>query len=328
MGSMLGCIMHKRNGISEEGRIRLQEAPQYIFVQGETMNIKIKDLSKMYAKEQWAIEKMNLSISKGMFGLLGPNGAGKSTLMQILATLLPATEGEVYFGDLRLGKDDHEIRRMLGYLPQEFGLYQKLTGEEFLHYIAMIKGMRDYTSRKLQVDELLERVNLTDKRKAKIKTYSGGMKQRIGIAQALLGKPNVIIVDEPTSGLDPEERNRFRNFLGEISEDRIVLLSTHIVGDIESSCSNLAIMKSGHILYQGNPDDLLARYKGMVWTGYISDRDIIRYSEQGTVVNKRKTKDGYEVRVISEKKPFEEAFVSSVGLEDAYILLVGGTTHV
>lgn len=269
-----------------------------------------------------------------MFGLLGPNGAGKSTLMQILATLLPPTSGTIKIGEYTIGRDDHEIRRILGYLPQQFGLYQKLTGEEFLTYIAMIKGIKDPSERKKQVTNMLEQVNLGDKRNKKIKTYSGGMKQRIGIAQALLGNPKLIIVDEPTAGLDPEERIRFRNLLGELSRDRVVFLSTHIVGDIESSCENLAIMKKGNILFEGTPTSLLEEVKGRVWTGCVSDLELqeLQHEEKkskpfGKVISQRKTKDGYELRVLAQKAPFSGAVSSIAGLEDGYMSIMGGVSH-
>jgi len=262
-----------------------------------------------------------------MFGLLGPNGAGKSTLMQILATVLPPTSGEVRIGDYRIGKDDQHIRRLLGYLPQTFGLYAKLTGEEFLNYIAVLKGVHDVGARRLIVKQLLDKVNLADKAKQKIKSYSGGMKQRIGIAQALIGDPQVIIVDEPTAGLDPEERIRFRNLLEELSLERIVLLSTHIVADIETSCSRLAVLNKGKVSFQGTPDEMIAKVESKVWSGTVREDEVYLYKLNGKVVSRRKTSGGYELRLVSETMPFPGAERATAGLEDAYIYLAGSDAH-
>lgn len=288
------------------------------------MQITIDALTKSYGKGTKALQSISLTIGQGMFGLLGPNGAGKSTLMQILATLQPATSGEVRIGNLKLGRDDYEIRRLLGYLPQEFGVYKKLTAYEYLDYVALMKGISNKVSRKLQIEEMLERVNLISVRNKKIGGFSGGMKQRVGIAQALLGDPQVIIVDEPTAGLDPEERIRFRNLLGELSERKIVLLSTHIVGDIESSCSQLAIMRKGNILFQGSQDELLAQASQAVWTGTIPEAELVLLRNSHIVVSARKTQVGQEVRLLSPERPFSEAVAVAPGLEDAYMMVMGG----
>ncbi|WP_256760716.1 ABC transporter ATP-binding protein [Cohnella sp. WQ 127256] len=288
------------------------------------MKITIDALTKSYGKGTKALQSISLTIGQGMFGLLGPNGAGKSTLMQILATLQPATSGEVRIGNLKLGRDDYEIRRLLGYLPQEFGVYKKLTAYEYLDYVALMKGISNKVSRKLQIEEMLERVNLISVRNKKIGGFSGGMKQRVGIAQALLGDPQVIIVDEPTAGLDPEERIRFRNLLGELSERKIVLLSTHIVGDIESSCSQLAIMRKGNILFQGSQDELLAQASQAVWTGTIPEAELVLLRNSHIVVSARKTQAGQEVRLLSPERPFSEAIAVAPGLEDAYMMVMGG----
>jgi ABC-type multidrug transport system ATPase subunit len=261
-----------------------------------------------------------------MFGLLGPNGAGKSTLMQILATLLPPSEGEVKFGGLTLGQDDHEIRRLLGYLPQSFGLYNKLTGEEFLLYIAMLKGINTSSRGKL-VNELLDKVNLGPKAKSKIKTYSGGMKQRIGIAQAIMGDPQIIIVDEPTAGLDPEERIRFRDLLEELSSDRIVLLSTHIVADIESSCKQLAIMDKGKLLFNGTPNQLTDHVEGKVWLVDVKEEEWRAGLVLGRCVSRRKSGNGYELRIIADQVPFHTAKPVRPDMEDGYMAYVGGSVY-
>jgi ABC-2 type transport system ATP-binding protein len=292
------------------------------------MEITINNLCKSYGKGTNALQSVSLTIGKGMFGLLGPNGAGKSTLMQILATLLPPTSGEVRFGNLRLGKEDQHIRGLLGYLPQEFGVYKKLTAFEYLDYVALMKGISNNVARKLQIDEMLERVNLTGVRNKKIGGFSGGMRQRVGIAQALLGDPQAIIVDEPTAGLDPEERLRFRNLLGELSASKIVILSTHIVGDIESSCSRLAIMRKGNVLFQGTQEELLDRARDAVWTVTVPDEQLISLRNAFIVVSARKTQAGQEVRLLSSGRPLAEAVVAVPGLEDAYMMMTGGVANV
>lgn len=291
------------------------------------MNITIEGLTKAYKKHRLALDHIDLTITGGMFGLLGPNGAGKSTLMQIMATLLPATSGEVSFGTLRLGRDNHDIRRLLGYLPQYFGLYGKLTGEEFLTYIATLKGYSNDADRRKRVFGMLEKVNLTGKANQKIKTYSGGMKQRLGIAQALLGDPKVVIVDEPTAGLDPEERIRFRNILEDLSLERTVLLSTHIVADIETSCSAMAVMRQGRLLFSGKPEELLRDVAGTVWAGPVSEREWLAASARGRCVSKRKTLEGFEVRMIAPEHPFARAQLAEPGLEDGYMALTGDIVH-
>lgn len=291
------------------------------------MEIKITALSKRYAKERMALQDINLTIGKGLFGLLGPNGAGKSTLMQIMATVMSATSGQVEYGAYRIGKDNHQIRQLLGYMPQKLGLYEKLTGEEFLNYIALLKGMKDPVARRLKVRELLEKVNLGDKAKRKIKTYSGGMKQRIGIAQALIGDPQVMIVDEPTAGLDPKERIRFRDLLEELGLERTILLSTHIVADIETSCSGLAVMNQGQIVYQGTIPQLIEKVNGKVWTGQIHEEAVHTLVHKSSIVSRRRTADGYDIRMVADSAPFHGAVLVQPGLEDAYILLTGSGSH-
>jgi ABC-2 type transport system ATP-binding protein len=291
------------------------------------MMMEIIGLSKSYGKKHYALQNINLTLTKGLCGLLGPNGAGKSTLMQILATLLTFDSGRITFGDLKWGVDDHEIRRLLGYLPQQFGLYQKLTGEEFLDYIAIMKGIKDRSERKRQVDQVLERVRLVDKRNSKIKTYSGGMKQRIGIAQALLGGPQFLVVDEPTVGLDPEERLRFRNMLAELSRDRVVLLSTHIVSDIENVCDRVAVMQKGKVLFEGAPNELTRLAERKVWTGAIDFEALAGVRPKGIIISERNTVNGYELRMLADEEPFSGAETSSPSMEDAYLLLTGGESR-
>jgi ABC-2 type transport system ATP-binding protein len=285
------------------------------------MQIQITNLVKKYGLFK-AINGINLMIDKGLLGLLGANGAGKTTLMHILSTHQPATEGSVMIGDYRLGRDDQAIRSILGYLPQEFGLYKKLSGYEYLDYVAMMKGMTNSRKRKEAVGSLLEQVNLTGIAKKRMGSYSGGMKQRIGIAQALLGSPKLIIVDEPTAGLDLEERIRFRNLLGDLSTDRIVILSTHNVADIGSSCNQLAIMKEGRFVYQGTQEMLLERVKDQVWTGIVEESQYEAIKQQMKVISARKVAHGQEIRVLSDYKPFEHAQMARIGLEDAYINVI------
>lgn len=290
------------------------------------MELTITELTKSYKGGVRALDRVSLELGHGMFGLLGPNGAGKSTLMQIMATLLPPSEGEIRYGGYRIGRDDHEIRRLIGYLPQSFGLYNRLTGREFLDYIALLKGM-SAPDRRRKVAEVLERVNLQDKADQRIRTYSGGMKQRIGIAQAIIGDPQVIIVDEPTAGLDPQERVRFRELLEELAAGRIVLLSTHIVPDIENSCRRLAILTQGKIRFQGTPEELMTKVEGQVWSGVIQGTEGILRTVEGLCTRRRPTAAGYELRVLGRAKPFDGAVAVPPTLEDGYMLMAGGHAH-
>ncbi len=217
----------------------------------------VKGLSKTYPGGIRALENINLEISYGMFGLLGPNGAGKTTLMRIIATLLEPDKGEVIWKDINILKEPERFKRVLGYLPQEFGVYKNVSAYEMLEHFAYLKGFTSSKERKRLVDYLLDRVNLYKDRKRKLGEFSGGMKQRFGIAVALLGDPEVLIVDEPTAGLDPAERRRFLNLLSELGENRLVILSTHIVGDVEELCDDMAIIKDGRIIVRGKPDEII-----------------------------------------------------------------------
>jgi len=225
----------------------------------------ISNLSKTYPNGVKALDNVSLNLEKGMFGLLGPNGAGKSSLMRTLATLQEADSGTVDLDGIDVLNQPHEVRKILGYLPQEFGVYPKITAEHLLDHVALLKGITNGSQRKELVNYFLQKVNLYEKRKKAVKGFSGGMKQRVGIAQALIGDPKLIIVDEPTAGLDPGERNRFHNLLAEVGEEVIVILSTHIVDDVKELCTNMAIMNLGQIVYQGNPINALEDLKGMVW---------------------------------------------------------------
>ncbi len=291
-----------------------------VFLKGDNKmddRIEIKNVSKFYGKKQ-ALNDVSLSIGKGMFGLLGRNGAGKTTLMKTLAGLHPMSGGSITVCGVPISKVK-EIRSMTGYLPQEFSMYPSMTCEECLDYLGTLSGMSKVLRRK-RIDEMLVRVNLDEHRTKKVKQLSGGMKRRLGIAQALLHDPKVLIVDEPTAGLDPEERIRFRNLLGEVAEDRIVILSTHIVGDIEAACEKAAVMNDGRILHNGKVDDLLRAAEGMVWSAVVETRFLTQikllYPVTGMVMKDRDT----IVRFISEGTPdISGAEAVKPNLEDAYI---------
>jgi len=282
------------------------------------MEVVIRQLVKRYGSKE-VLNGINLTFGTGMFGLLGPNGAGKSTFMQILATVIPKTAGEVQIGPYKLGRNEREIRGLLGYLPQEFGVYRKLTGEEYLDYVASMKGIIDGKARRVAVAEMLQRVNLEDKRHLRIGKYSGGMRQRIGIAQALLGDPPFIIVDEPTAGLDPEERMRFRDLLSDLGKDRTVLLSTHVVADIDGNCESMAIMNAGRIVFHGTQDQMLQRVQGQVWTVQVGEAQLAELKEAKAIVTARRSGAGYEARVLANTAPLIGAVPETAGLEDGYM---------
>lgn len=254
------------------------------------MQLEIKDLSKTYSNGVRALKGVSLTISQGMFGLLGPNGAGKSSLMRTLATLQEADSGQVQLtglpeGDLDVLTQKDTVRRVLGYLPQEFGVYPRVTAESMLDHIASLKGIANGQERKEIVDGLLHKVNLYAVRKKNLGTYSGGMKQRFGIAQALIGQPRLIIVDEPTAGLDPAERNRFHNLLAEIGENTIVILSTHIVEDVTNLCSDMAIICLGEVVATGNPNDLVKDISGKIWQKSVEKSEIETYRQSYRIIS-------------------------------------------
>lgn len=285
--------------------------------------IEIKQLSKQYKKNEWALNELNLTIENGMFGLLGPNGAGKTTLIRILATLLKPTSGEVIMNGRSLRQAD-EIRKQIGYLPQFFQIYPQISGYDFLDYVGVMKGIQDKKRRRSEIEVLLEKLNLTAKGSKKVGTYSGGMKQRLGIAQALLGEPEILIVDEPTTGLDPEERVRFRNLLAQYSRDRIVILSTHIVSDIESSCRQLAVLNKGEIALSGDLTDVQSYAEGKVWEMNVSEHSLGTLDAM-QVVSTRRNEGGYiTCKVIAEDQPSSDAISLTPTLEDGYLALIGG----
>ncbi|MDE6743530.1 MAG: ABC transporter ATP-binding protein [Lachnospiraceae bacterium] len=283
------------------------------------MSIEIRDLTKNYGKKQ-ALSKVDLTISQGMFGLLGPNGAGKTTLMKILTTLLKKTEGEVTICGVPIEKN-RQIRDMTGYLPQDFSMYGNMSVYEALDYLAVLSGMPK-SERKSKVPEMLEKVNLLEKQKIKVKSMSGGMIRRLGIAQAIIHDPKVIIVDEPTAGLDPEERVRFRNLLCEIAKDRIVLLSTHIVGDIEATCENIAVLNQGKICFNGKVTELLSMVEGKVYSAEIAAMELEKVKEKYMVTGILVTGSTANIKVIADEQPFSQARQVQPDVEDAYMYLM------
>lgn len=285
------------------------------------MKIAINHLYKTYRGCVHALNDVTLNIEDGIFGLLGPNGAGKTTLMRILAGILHPTNGMLHIGDYdrNTERDRSAIKRVLGYLPQDFGVYPDLSAREFLDYIGILKGLDDRSARKRRVQELLEIVSLTPVANRKLKTYSGGMKRRIGVAQALLNDPQLLIVDEPTAGLDPEERIRFRNLLSDLGGNRTILLSTHIVEDIAQTCKNLAIMNSGHIIYQGTVVDLLREALGKVW---IITTQGNKPEGNFTVVSTLNMGSSMQYRVVGELSSRAGAIPAEPNLEDSYVWLM------
>lgn len=286
--------------------------------------IEVTHLTKHYGKRTVALSDVNLTIEKGLFGLLGPNGAGKTTLMRILVTLLKPTSGDVTVNGLSVVKQADEVRRWIGYLPQSFQIYPQITGREFLDYAAVMKGINGRRERREAVDYVLEQVNLTDKSEKRVRTYSGGMRWRLGIAQALIGNPQVLVVDEPTAGLDPEERVRFRNLLAQLSVDRVVVLSTHIVADIESSCNRLAVIHKGQLAMTGKLNDLVQAANGKVWEVVVSNEAFVSLKNAVKIVSTRRMDDGIQLRVISDDNPLSRGVSVEPTLEDGYMALLGG----
>jgi ABC-2 type transport system ATP-binding protein len=281
------------------------------------LNLVIENVSKRYGSATWALRNFSLELRPGVLGLLGPNGAGKTTLMSILATITRATQGRVVWNGTDLAREPDALRAVLGYLPQDFGVYPNLNAVEFLEYLAAVKGLDAGTSRR-RIDELLNLVNLTDVRKRPLGGYSGGMKQRIGIAQALLNDPQLLIVDEPTAGLDPEERVRFRNLLSELSGERIIILSTHIVSDVEATATDIALISQGTLVAHASPEDLLQRVEGRVWEWVLPSADLIAARQRYLISNTSRRSDGVHARVLAEVPPSGAQPVTP-NLEDAYL---------
>jgi ABC-type multidrug transport system ATPase subunit len=280
--------------------------------------LKIRDLSKTYANGVQALRNVSIDIPNGMFGLLGPNGAGKSSLMRTIATLQDPDSGSIMLGALNVLADKPALRRTLGYLPQEFGVYPKVSAEAMLDHFAVLKGVVARGERRELVEALLRQVNLWDVRKRKLGTFSGGMRQRFGIAQALIGNPSLVIVDEPTAGLDPEERNRFLNLLAEIGEKVVVILSTHIVEDVTDLCPRMAILASGQLLLTGEPVEAMRSLDGRVWRRTVENADVEDFKQRFNVLSTRLSGGKTIVHVLADAKPEEGFEQVAPDLEDVY----------
>ena len=288
------------------------------------MELRISNLSKTYGNGVVALDNISLTIPAGMFGLLGPNGAGKSTLMRTLATLQECDAGSVFLDDIDVLDEKDEVRRLLGYLPQDFGLYPKVTAYELLDHFAMLKGLSNRNRRREVVDGLLQQTNLFEVRHQRLGGFSGGMRQRFGIAQALLGDPKLIIVDEPTAGLDPQERVRFHNLLSDIGEDRTVILSTHIVSDVADLCANMAIINKGHLLLTGQTQQLIDDISCKIWARFVDKRDLQQFQTRHAVISTRLLSGRTLIHVYSDDDP-GDGFEEAIGdLEDLYFATIAG----
>jgi ABC-type multidrug transport system ATPase subunit len=286
------------------------------------MELVIESVSKRYGRAVWGLREFGLTLRPGVLGLLGPNGAGKSTLMRILATVTRPTSGRVTWSGADLARDPDAVRRVLGYLPQDFGVYPNLTALEFLEYLAAAKGL-DARAARARIAALLELVNLTDAARRPLGGFSGGMRQRVGIAQALLNDPELLIVDEPTAGLDPEERMRFRNLLSELSGERIVILSTHIVSDVEAVATHIALIAGGRLVAHDSPEALLRATAGRAWEWVIASENLPAVKGAHRVSATMRRSDGVHVRIVAETSPGPGARLAEVTLEDAYLWHMG-----
>ncbi|MDF2447821.1 MAG: multidrug transporter ATP-binding protein [Bacteroidota bacterium] len=282
------------------------------------MQLIISNVSKTYANGLKALTNVNLTIAPGMFGLLGPNGAGKSTLMRTISTLQDPDTGTIHLGDIDVIRQKEELRKVLGYLPQDFGFYPKVNAEDMLHHFAVLKGINNKAERKEICDALLHQTNLYDARKRNLSEYSGGMRQRFGIAQALLGDPKLIIVDEPTAGLDPAERNRFHNILSDLGENIIVILSTHIVEDIKNLCSRMVIMNRGQVLLDGKPSDAIEQMRNTIWKRLIEKNELNAYKDKYKVISAKVVEGKVLIHVKNAGVPDPEFSAVEPDLEDVY----------
>lgn len=289
--------------------------------------LSIRNLNKTYPNGTKALVNVNLELDKGMFGLLGPNGAGKSSLMRTLATLQEADSGEAFLGEIDMLNDPQSVRKTLGYLPQEFGVYPRITAYQLLDHVATIKGVTNRKERKQLVEYLLQKVNLFKERNKSVKGFSGGMKQRVGIAQALIGDPSLIIVDEPTAGLDPGERNRFHNLLAEVGEEVIVILSTHIVDDVRELCTEMAIMNLGEIVYSGTPANALAALNDKVWRKTIDRTEKDVYKCRFDVISDKMVGGRPQIHVLSDTDPGDGFQKVPPNLEDVFFTQVHSSIH-
>jgi ABC-2 type transport system ATP-binding protein len=288
------------------------------------MHLTVQNLSKTYPNGVQALKDVSLEIPPGMFGLLGPNGAGKSTFMRILATLQDADEGTARLGEVDVLTQKDEVRKLLGYLPQEFGVYPKTSARDMLDHLAVLKGVGHAGERKELTDALLQRVNLWADRKKDLSGYSGGMKQRFGIAQALIGDPRLIIVDEPTAGLDPGERNRFYNLLAEIGEERIVILSTHIVEDVRELCTRMAIIHKGEVRYAGSPDDALASLAGRIWEKSVAKAELAAHEADHRIISSKLVAGRPVIHVLADGLPGDGFAPAETTLEDVFFTRISG----
>lgn len=285
------------------------------------MKLEIKGVGKQYKSDFWGLKDFNLQLEPGVVGLLGENGAGKSTLMRIIATITDSTTGQILWNNTDIKKNPDAIRVDLGYLPQNFGVYPNLNAVEFLEYIGSMKGIGKKQCR-IRIEELLHLVNLTDVKKRPLGSYSGGMKQRIGIAQALINDPKVLIVDEPTVGLDPTERVRFRNLLSDLSGERIVIFSTHIVSDVEATASKIAVMSKGNLINYSDPQQLLKKVEGKVWGIIAADNQLQEIRKKNIISGTIRGANGIQVRIVSETKPLGDVKRLEPTLEDAYLYCI------
>jgi ABC-type multidrug transport system ATPase subunit len=285
------------------------------------MKLKIDNLSKQYRRDVWGLRDFSLEVGPGVIGLLGPNGAGKSTLMRMLATITRPTSGTILWDDVDIVRSPDALRAVLGYLPQDFGIYQHLTPREFLEYMAAVKGLDGRAARR-RIDELLAVVNLVEAERRPLGGFSGGMKQRVGIAQALLNDPKLLIVDEPTAGLDPEERVRFRNLLSDISGERIIFLSTHIVSDVEASATEIVVISKGRKVDEAPPEQMLHCLDGKVWQWIVPSAALSGIQQKHLISGTVRRQDGVQLRVVSDAAPAAEAEALEPSLEDVYLHLV------
>jgi ABC-2 type transport system ATP-binding protein len=288
------------------------------------MDLRIENLSKIYPNGVRALDNVSLTIPRGMYGLLGPNGAGKSTLMRTVATLQEPDSGQIRLGDIDVLRDKEEVRKRLGYLPQDFGVYPRISAQDMLDHLALLKGFSQRAERKQLVESLLVRTNLIEVRKKALAGFSGGMRQRFGIAQALIGNPQLLIVDEPTAGLDPGERNRFYNLLSEIGENVIVILSTHIVEDVMELCTNMAIIHEGRVLFAGVPEDAVGELAGKIWQKSIQKPEIAEYSGRYRVISSKLIAGRPLIHVYSADPPGDGFRHVPADLEDVFFSRIAG----
>jgi ABC-type multidrug transport system ATPase subunit len=305
------------------GSRKLSATIRPFFTGDSSMQLSVTNLGKQYRRDFWGLKNFSLEIKPGILGLLGPNGAGKSTFMRMLATITKPTEGTIIYNNINVVAQPDALRAVLGYLPQDFGVYPNLTAVEFLEYMAAIKGLSAQATKR-RIDELLQLTNLVEAAKRPLGGYSGGMKQRVGIAQALLNDPQLLIVDEPTVGLDPEERVRFRNLLSDLSGERIVILSTHIVSDVEATATHIVLVNKGQLLREAAPEDLLKELDGKVWEWTVSSDELPALKQKHIVSGTIRRSDGVDVRVVSADPPHGQARSVNPNLEDAYLYFVGG----